>query len=143
MASFLSALLVVLQPGNLLALFVCAVIGVILGAIPGLAGGMGITLILPLTFAMTTELSFSMLLGMYVGGVSGAFIASVLVGIPGSASAIATCYDGYPMTKKGKAAKAYFESDMTLDLDDLKEKFIEGEKESKNTDWKENQIKED
>ncbi len=106
MASFLSALLVVLQPGNLLALFVCAVIGVILGAIPGLAGGMGITLILPLTFAMTTELSFSMLLGMYVGGVSGAFIASVLVGIPGSASAIATCYDGYPMTKKGKAAKA-------------------------------------
>ena len=64
MASFLSALLVVLQPGNLLALFVCAVIGVILGAIPGLAGGMGITLILPLTFAMTTELSFSMLLGM-------------------------------------------------------------------------------
>ena len=106
MGSFLSALLVVLQPGNLLALFVCAVIGVILGAIPGLAGGMGITLILPLTFAMTTELSFAMLLGMYVGGVSGAFIASVLVGIPGSASAIATCYDGYPMTKKGKAAKA-------------------------------------
>ena len=43
----------------------------------------------------------------------------------------------------GKAAKAYFESDMTLDMDDLKEKFIEGEKESKNTDWKENQIKED
>ena len=43
----------------------------------------------------------------------------------------------------GKAAKAYFESDMTLDLDDLKEKFIEGEKESKNTNWKDNQIKED
>ena len=43
----------------------------------------------------------------------------------------------------GKAAKAYFESDMTLDMDDLKEKFIEGEKESKNTNWKDNQIKED
>ena len=43
----------------------------------------------------------------------------------------------------GKAAKAYFESDMTLDMDDLKEKFIEGEKESKNTNWEENQIKED
>lgn len=106
MASFFSELLVILQPGNFLALFVCSVIGVILGAIPGLAGGTGITLILPLTFAMSTELSFAMLLGMYVGGVSGAFIASVLVGIPGSAAAIATCYDGYPMTKKGKAAKA-------------------------------------
>lgn len=43
----------------------------------------------------------------------------------------------------GKAAKAYFESGMTLDMDDLKEKFIEGEKESKNTDWEKNQIKED
>ena len=43
----------------------------------------------------------------------------------------------------GKAAKAYFESDMTLDMDDLKEKFIEGEKESKNTNWEDNQIKED
>lgn len=106
MPAFFSSLLVVLEPRNLIALFICAVIGVILGAIPGLAGGMGITLILPLTFALDTNLSFAMLLGMYVGGVSGAFIASVLVGIPGSASAIATCYEGYPMTQKGKAAKA-------------------------------------
>lgn len=43
----------------------------------------------------------------------------------------------------GKAAKAYFESGMALDVDDLKRKFIEGEKESKNTDWKENKIEED
>ena len=43
----------------------------------------------------------------------------------------------------GKAAKAYFESNMTLDMDDLRAKFIEGERESRNTNWKENQIKED
>ena len=43
----------------------------------------------------------------------------------------------------GKAAKAYFESDMTLDMDDLKTKFIEGEKESKNTNWKNNRIEEE
>ena len=77
-----------------------------LGAIPGLSGGLGITLILPMTFALTTELSFSMLVGMYVGGVSGSFIAAVLIGIPGSAASIGTCYDGYPMTRNGKAAKA-------------------------------------
>ena len=106
MATYLSALLVVLQPLNLIMLFICAVIGCILGAIPGLSGGLGITLILPMTFALNTELSFCMLLGMYVGGISGSFIAAVLVGIPGSAASIATCYDGYPMTKKGKAAKA-------------------------------------
>jgi len=106
MASYFSALLTVLQPLNLLMLFVCSMLGVILGAIPGLSGGLGMTLILPLTFALNTELSFCMLLGMYVGGMSGAFIAAVLVGIPGTPAAICTCYDGYPMTQKGKASKA-------------------------------------
>ncbi|RDY31851.1 tripartite tricarboxylate transporter permease [Lachnotalea glycerini] len=106
MAAFFSSLMIVLQPMNLFMLTLCAVIGCILGAIPGLSGGLGISLILPMTFALNTELSFCMLLGMYVGGISGSFIAAVLVGIPGSAASIATCYDGYPMTQKGKAAKA-------------------------------------
>ena len=102
----LTALLTLLQPQNLIMMYICNLIGCVLGAIPGLNGGLGMTLILPLTFAFSTELSFAMLVGMYVGGVSGSFIAAVLIGIPGSASSIATCYDGYPMTQKGKAAKA-------------------------------------
>lgn len=106
MEAYLTALTTLLQPVNLIMMYLCAVIGCNLGAIPGLSGGLGITLILPMTFALNTELSFAMLVGMYVGGVSGSFIAAVLVGIPGSASSIGTCYDGYPMTKKGKAAKA-------------------------------------
>lgn len=106
MEAYLSALTTLLQPTNLIMMYLCALVGCVLGAIPGLSGGLGITLILPMTFALTTELSFSMLVGMYVGGVSGSFIAAVLIGIPGSASSIGTCYDGYPMTKKGQAAKA-------------------------------------
>ena len=106
MASYFSALLTVLQPANFFPMVFCCVVGCILGAIPGLSGGLGITLILPMTFALNTELSFAMLVGMYVGGVSGSFIAAVLIGIPGSAASIGTCYDGYPMTQKGKAAKA-------------------------------------
>lgn len=106
MSSYFSALLTVLQPGNLILLFLCSVLGVVLGAIPGLSGGLGMTLILPMTFALSTEVSFCMLLGMYVGGMSGAFIAAVLVGIPGTPAAICTCYDGYPLTQKGKASKA-------------------------------------
>ncbi|MBQ8092537.1 MAG: tripartite tricarboxylate transporter permease [Clostridia bacterium] len=104
--SYIQALGILLQPANFLVMYVCALVGCVLGAIPGLSGGLGITLILPMTFAMSTEISFAMLVGMYVGGVSGSFIAAVLVGIPGSASSIGTCYDGYPMTKKGQAAKA-------------------------------------
>ena len=101
-----AALGILFQPMNFIMMLVCAVIGCILGAIPGLSGGLGITLILPMTFALETNLSFSMLVAMYVGGVSGSFIAAVLIGIPGSAASIGTCYDGYPMTKNGQAAKA-------------------------------------
>ena len=106
MSPYLSALGILFQPMNFIMMYLCAVVGCILGAIPGLSGGLGITLILPMTFALNTNLSFAMLVGMYVGGVSGSFIAAVLVGIPGSASSIGTCYDGYPMTKSGRAAKA-------------------------------------
>ena len=106
MQAYLQGLLTCLQPLNLIMLYVCSLVGCVLGAIPGLAGGLGITLILPLTFALDTNLSFCMLLGMYVGGISGSFISSVLVGIPGSAASIATCYDGYPLTQQGKASKA-------------------------------------
>lgn len=106
MSAYITALGILLQPVNLLLMLICAVAGVILGAIPGLSGGLGISLILPMTFALNTELSFAMLVGMYVGGVSGSFIAAVLVGIPGSGASIGTCFDGYPMTKNGQAAKA-------------------------------------
>jgi len=66
LATYLASLFVVLQPLHLLALIVSAVVGCILGAIPGLSGGMGITLILPMTFALEPEISFIMLLAMYV-----------------------------------------------------------------------------
>ncbi|MGI6029101.1 MAG: tripartite tricarboxylate transporter permease [Candidatus Heteroscillospira sp.] len=106
MSLFLNSLLECFEPLNFILMALCAVIGIIFGAIPGLSGGMGMTLILPLTFGMAMHSGFSMLLGMYVGGISGSFIAAVLVGIPGSASSIATCYDGYPMSQKGQTSKA-------------------------------------
>ncbi|MGE4353880.1 MAG: tripartite tricarboxylate transporter permease [Oscillospiraceae bacterium] len=106
MSAFLSALLVCLQPMHLLLILGSAILGIIFGAIPGLSGGLGMILLLPLTFGMDTATGFCMLLGMYVGGVSGSFIAAVLVGIPGSASSIATCFDGYPMSQKGETSRA-------------------------------------
>lgn len=106
MADYITALGILFEPVNFIMMYICTLVGIVLGAIPGLSGGLGITLILPLTFALNTNLSFAMLVGMYVGGVSGSFIAAVLIGIPGSAASIGTCYDGYPMTQRGKAARA-------------------------------------
>lgn len=106
MAMYLESLMTVLQPTHLLISLVCSFAGIVFGAIPGLSGGLGVSLLLPLTFGMEPTLGFTMLLSMWVGGVSGSFIAAVLVGIPGSPASIATCFDGYPMSQKGETVRA-------------------------------------
>ncbi len=106
MSEYLSALSICLQPLNLLIVFLTVSVGIVFGAIPGLSATLGISLLLPITFGLNAETSFIMLLSMWIGGVSGTFISATLVGIPGSSSAIATCFDAYPMTKNGLASKA-------------------------------------
>ena len=106
MNTYLEALLTCFEPVNFILLLSCSVAGVIFGAIPGLNGGMGVTLLLPLTFSMSTNASFCMLIGMYIGGVSGGFVSSTLLGIPGTPSSIATCFDAYPMSRRGETSRA-------------------------------------
>jgi len=98
--------MVCLQPINLLLIIAMVSLGIVFGAIPGLSATLGIALLLPVTFGLSTETSFVLLLAIWIGGVSGTFISAVLIGIPGSSSAIATCFDGFPMTKNGQAGKA-------------------------------------
>ena len=103
MAAYLSALLVCMKPLNLLLIFAMVALGIVFGAIPGLSATLGIALLLPITFGLSTETSFVMLLA------ARKILTPVLrplIGIPGSSSAIATCFDGYPMTQKGQASKA-------------------------------------
>jgi putative tricarboxylic transport membrane protein len=95
-----------LQPLTLLVIFLSSLLGIVLGAIPGLSGGLGVALLLPVTFGMAPSVGLAMLVGIWVGGVSGGMIGSILLGIPGSPSSIATCFDGYPMTQNGEAVKA-------------------------------------
>lgn len=106
MTEYLQALLVCLQPVNFFLISIVVIVGIIFGAIPGLSATLGISLLLPITFGLSAETSFVILLAMWVGGVSGTFISATLVGIPGSSSAIATCFDAFPMTQKGEASKA-------------------------------------
>ena len=80
--------------------------GMVFGAIPGLTGALGVTLMLPFTFTMSASRGLAMLIGIYVGGVSGGLVASIMLNIPGNAAAIATCFDGYPMAKKGYPFRA-------------------------------------
>lgn len=106
MSYYIAGLWTCLQPLNLLLIAGVVIVGIIFGAIPGLSATLGISLLLPVTFGLSTTTSFIVLLAMWIGGVSGTFISAVLIGIPGSSSSIATCFDGYPMTMKGQASKA-------------------------------------
>lgn len=96
----------IMTPSALLLMLFGCVVGIIFGAIPGLSGMLGVALLLPVTFGMTEANGFSLLISVWIGGVSGAFISATLLGIPGSTSSIATCYDAYPMCKKGQVVKA-------------------------------------
>ncbi|MDR1933390.1 MAG: tripartite tricarboxylate transporter permease [Spirochaetales bacterium] len=80
--------------------------GIIFGAIPGLTATLGVMLMIPFTFTMTAAQGLAILVGIYVGGISGGLITATLINIPGTPSSIVTCWDGYPMAKSGKPGEA-------------------------------------
>lgn len=82
------------------------VFGIIFGCIPGLTATLGVVLLIPVTYSMGPVQGLSLLLGIYVGGISGGLITAILLNIPGTPSSIFTCWDGYPMAKRGEPGKA-------------------------------------
>jgi putative tricarboxylic transport membrane protein len=80
--------------------------GLIAGAIPGFTITMAVVLTLPFTFGMDAVRGISTMIGVFVGGLSGGLMASVLTGIPGTPSSVATTFDGHPMAKAGKPGLA-------------------------------------
>ena len=100
------ALAFLCQPHILGTALLGGIAGLVLGAIPGLSGGMAIMICLPLTFSMEPKLAIVLLMSIYVGGISGGYIGSILLGIPGTVNSLATVYDGYEFTKKGHPARA-------------------------------------
>ena len=101
-----SALVSVCQPMSLLLMIAGVAIGIVFGSIPGLSASMAVALMLPLTFSMSSTLGMNVLVAVYIGGISGGLISAILLNMPGTASSIATTFDGYPMAQKGEAMKA-------------------------------------
>jgi putative tricarboxylic transport membrane protein len=91
---------------QLLMAFSGVVIGIIFGALPGMTATMAIAIFLPLTYAYDLNTSLFLLLGLYVGGISGGLIPATLINIPGTPSSICTGFDGFPMAKRGEGLRA-------------------------------------
>lgn len=104
--SLLVSLQALLQPQSLIIIILAVIIGIIFGAIPGLSGTGAMILLMPVSYGMEDSLAITFLIALWVGGCSGSFIGSILLGIPGEAASIATVYDGHQMAKKGKAVEA-------------------------------------
>ena len=73
----------------------------------GYLSTMAIVLFLPLSFGLPTVDGISLLVGLYLGGISGGLISAILLKIPGTPSSIATVFDGGPMAEHGEAGKAW------------------------------------
>lgn len=104
--TIIAALANVLQPWNLVFLVFGVIGGLLVGIIPGLGPTLAVALLIPVTYAMQPETGLSLLIAVYVGGMSGGFVTAILIRIPGTPASMATLLDGFPMAQKGQAGSA-------------------------------------
>ena len=104
--AIVSALLNLLSPQHVIYLCFGVFLGLIVGILPGLGGTAGLALLLPFVFTMEPTNALAMMIGLQSVTATSDTFPSVLMGIPGTASSQATVVDGFPMAKKGEAARA-------------------------------------
>ena len=95
-----------LQPINLFFCFFGALLGTLIGVLPGIGPVGAIAILLPATFHMSPTAAIIMLAGIYYGAMYGGSTTSILVNIPGEAASVVTCLDGYQMARQGRAGPA-------------------------------------
>ena len=97
---------VALTPTNLVFALVGVTVGTLVGVLPGLGPTGALAILLPMTYEASPVSSVIMLAGIYYGAMYGGSTTSVLVNIPGEASSVVTCLDGYQMARQGRAGPA-------------------------------------
>jgi len=102
----LYGLQVAFQPMNLFYCFIGVFTGTLIGVLPGLGPTGTMSLLLPITFHISPVGAIIMLAGIYYGAQYGGSITAILANIPGEASSVTTCLDGYQMARQGKAGMA-------------------------------------
>jgi putative tricarboxylic transport membrane protein len=90
----------------ILACAIGAVLGTVIGVLPGLGPTTTMSLMLPFTLSQDATFGIIMLTGILVGSQYGGSTTSILVNIPGEAASVVTCLDGYQMTRKGRGGAA-------------------------------------
>src|SRR5579871_1639020 len=97
---------VALTPLNLAYCFLGALLGTLIGVLPGIGPIATIAMLLPVTFTLPPVSALIMLAGIYYGAQYGGSTTAILVNIPGESSSVVTCLDGYQMARQGRAGPA-------------------------------------
>ncbi|KKB85717.1 hypothetical protein VW29_06210 [Devosia limi DSM 17137] len=105
-SNLFNGLSVALQVQNILYCFGGALIGTLIGVLPGLGPVATIAILLPVTFYLPPVAALVMLAGIYYGAQYGGSTTAILVNLPGESSSIVTCLDGYQMARSGRAGPA-------------------------------------
>ena len=95
-----------LEPANLLACFAGVFVGTLIGVLPGIGPVATMSMLFPVTYALTPTASIIMMAGIYYGAMYGGSTTSILANIPGEAASVVTCLDGYQMARQGLAGPA-------------------------------------
>lgn len=111
LTALLQGILIALEPFNLGLAILGVVVGLFVGAMPGLGSVNGVAILLPFTFVIqqttgTATAPMIFLAAIYYGAMYGGAISSITLGIPGASTAVATTFDGRPLALKGQADKA-------------------------------------
>lgn len=106
MEDLVQALGIIGHPTNITVLLVGLALGSLFGVLPGVSVLTAVVLVLPLTYSLSSESSIILLIGIYVAGIFAGSTTAILFNIPGDPQNACTAIDGYPMTRKGLAAKA-------------------------------------
>lgn len=100
------ALSLIFTVEGMLVLTLGTMLGIVLGALPGIGSTVAVAMILPFTLTMSQAPAVLLLLAIYAGSVYGGSISAILINTPGTPQSAATCFDGYPMALRGDAGKA-------------------------------------
>lgn len=104
--ALLEAFSLILQPQQIMFLILGVLLGLSVGVFPGLGGIAGLSLVLPFVYGMEPVSGLALMVGLVAVIPTSDTFASVLMGIPGSSASQATVLDGFPLAKKGEAARA-------------------------------------
>ena len=106
MDAVVQGLTLLMNPFNIFLIFIAVLIGVVVGALPGLSSPMAIALLMPFSLSLEPIPAIAMMASLYCAGTFGGSITAILINAPGAPPAVATAFDGYPMAKRGEAGRA-------------------------------------